>query len=495
MKLVNPSTLRQAAVVLTSAFLLATATPAIAQDYPPAVAQDYPPAASQDYPPPPSFSQPQLDNLVSRIALYPDPLLAQIFAAASFPDQIAEAARWANQYRNLHGDQLADAIYRSNLPFDPAVQALIPFPSVLEMMASDLNWTSALGNAVLADRLDVMESVQRMRRAAEQYGYLRSNDQMRVVNTGSAVEIVPVNPSLIYVPVYDPYVVYAAPRPGFFIGSAIGFGPCYSIGAFSGWGWGGGFNWYNHSVFLNRAVWGRTWYNRGVYVHNYGNWDRGAWRNGYSPRGFNMVNNRGSYRNENVYSNSRGYDRGAQGRYGQNAYSNYGGYNRGAAVAPNANYGRNAYANSGSYNRGAQPAPVAPSANYGRSYSNSGSYNRGAQPAPVAPSSNYGRSYSNSGGYNRGAQPAPVAPSANYGRSYSNSGSYSRPAQPAPAAPSNYGRGYSNSGNYNRGVQAAPSGNSGRSYSAPAPSQSRSFGGGGGGRGNEGGRSERGGRR
>src|SRR6476659_9404394 len=125
MKLVNPSRLRQAAVVLTTTFLLATAAPAMAQDYPP--------AASEDYPPPPSFSQPQLDNLVSRMALYPDPLLAQIFAAASFPDQIAEAARWANQYRNWHGDQLADAIYQSNPPFDPAVQALIPFPSVLEM--------------------------------------------------------------------------------------------------------------------------------------------------------------------------------------------------------------------------------------------------------------------------------------------------------------------------------------------------------------------------
>ncbi len=172
-----------------------------------------------------------------------------------------------------------------------------------------------------------------MRRAAEQYGYLRSNEQMRVMNTGAAVEIMPVNPSLIYVPVYDPYVVYAPPRPGFFLGAAIGFGPCYSIGAFSGWGWGGGFNWYNHAVFVNHEVWGRTWYNRGAYIHNYGNWDRGAWRNGYSPRNVTIVNNRTTYRNENVYSNYRGgngYNRGGQTSYGQSGYSNNGGrYNRG----------------------------------------------------------------------------------------------------------------------------------------------------------------------
>ena len=179
MKLVNKSKLMQAALVLASSVFLAT-VPALAQDYPPQQGQ-------QDYAPPPNFPPQQLDNLVSKIALYPDPLLAQIFAAASFPEQIPDAAGWANQYRNLRGNELADAMSQANLQFDPAVQALIPFPAVLDMMARDTNWTSELGNAVLADRSAVMDAVQRMRRSAQEYGYLRSNQQMRVVDNGGAV--------------------------------------------------------------------------------------------------------------------------------------------------------------------------------------------------------------------------------------------------------------------------------------------------------------------
>jgi hypothetical protein len=251
----------QAAAVLTTAFMLTAVRPALAQDYPP----------------PPSFSPQQLDNLVARIALYPDPLLAQVFAAASFPDQIPDAARRADQNRNLTGNQLADAMAQANLPFDPAVQAMIPFPSVLDMMAQDMNWTSALGNAVLSNRDQVMDAVQRMRRSAEQYGYLRNNAQMQVVNQGPDVAIYPVNPQFIYVPVYDPFIVFAPPRPGFFVGAAIGFGPCYPIGAFGFWGWGGGFNWYNHALIVNHAAWNRTWYNRGAYASN-----RGFERNPYS---------------------------------------------------------------------------------------------------------------------------------------------------------------------------------------------------------------------
>ncbi len=285
MKLVNTSKLMQAAMVLTGALLLTVTTPARAQNYPA-----------------PSFSSGQLDNLVSKIALYPDPLLAQVLAAASFPDQIPDAAGWANQHANVRGDQLADEIYRSNLQFDPAVQALLPFPSVLQTMANDMNWTSELGNAVLADQRQVMDAVQRMRRSAEEYGYLRNNQQVRVTDTGGAVEIAPADPELINVPVYDPYVVYAPPRPGFFVGGAIGFGPSFAIGAFGNWGWGGGFNWYNHVVVVNHAVWGRTWYNRDAYVHNYGNWDRGNSRNTYSN---NRVDFRGNETNRytNTYSN------------------------------------------------------------------------------------------------------------------------------------------------------------------------------------------------
>src|SRR5580700_3154170 len=88
---------------------------------------------------PPVMAPAQLDNLVSRIALYPDPLLAQVLAAATFPDQIPQAAGFADQNRGLTGDALANAIGQANLPFDPSVQSLIPFPTVLDMMAQDPN--------------------------------------------------------------------------------------------------------------------------------------------------------------------------------------------------------------------------------------------------------------------------------------------------------------------------------------------------------------------
>jgi hypothetical protein len=209
------------------------------------------------------------DSLVSRIALYPDPLLAQVLAAATFPDQIQDAARWADEHRGMRGDDLGNAIAGSNLPFDPSVQSLLPFPDVLDMMASDMNWTGQLGDAVLSQRPDVMDAVQRMRHQAESYGYLRSGPQMRVVDAGPAIEILPYDPAMIYVPVYDPYIVYAPPRPGFFIGGAIGFGFGFPIRAgFFAFGWGGGFNWYNHSVIVHNTVWNRTWVNRTVVNHN-----------------------------------------------------------------------------------------------------------------------------------------------------------------------------------------------------------------------------------
>jgi len=222
--------------------------------------------------PPPSYAPDQLDQMVSRIALYPDSLLAQVFAAATFPDQIPDAARWADQHHYLTGQDLANAIRDDQLPWDPSVQALLPFPSVLDMMASDINWTTDLGNAFLAQQPDVMDAVQRERRKARDFGYLRSNEQI-VVGGGPHITIAPVNPGFIVVPAYDPGIVFFAPRPGFFVGGAIRFGFGVSIGGFfRPWGWGlgwGRFDWGGHAVFINNARWGRTWINRGGYVHPY----------------------------------------------------------------------------------------------------------------------------------------------------------------------------------------------------------------------------------
>lgn len=222
--------------------------------------------------PPPMRSPGELDQMVARIALYPDPLVAQILAGATYPDQIPDAAKWADQHHYLNGRALSDAIQGDQLPWDPSVQALLPFPSVLEMMASDMNWTTDLGNAFLAQQGDVMDAVQRERRRARDYGYLRSNAQI-VVGAGPYITIMPADPGFVVVPYYDPRVVFFAPRPGLFVGGAIRFGFGASLGVFfRPWGWGAGFgrfDWDRHAVFIDNARWGRTWVNRGEYVHPY----------------------------------------------------------------------------------------------------------------------------------------------------------------------------------------------------------------------------------
>lgn len=241
----------------------------------------YPPQQGQ-YPagqyPPPQYAQPplmppqQLDQLVSRIALYPDGLLAQILTASTFSNQLPDAAGWANQHAYLHGDDVARAAQGDNLPFDPSVLGLLAFPQVLGMMASDMGWTQQLGNAVLEQRGDVMDAVQRMRQQAYNYGYLRSNqyEVVRPIGAGD-IEIAPVAPGAYYVPYYDPLVVYARPRPGFYAGTAIRFGPAITIGAaFAPFGWGGvGFGWREHTILVDNRPWARTWVNRGAYVHPY----------------------------------------------------------------------------------------------------------------------------------------------------------------------------------------------------------------------------------
>src|ERR1700676_1433723 len=217
-----------------------------------------------------SYPPGELDQLVSRIALYADPLLAQILAAATYPDQIPDAATWADQHHYLAGDELARAIEADHLPWDPSVQALLPFPSVLEMMASDMAWTNRLGDAVLAQHQDVMDAIQRMRQKAKDYGYLRSNAQI-IVSDGPYITILPADPSLICVPAYDPFIVFAPPPPGFFVGAAIQFGFGVRIGlAFRPWGWGTTrILWDSHAVIVNNVRWDRVWMNRARYIHPY----------------------------------------------------------------------------------------------------------------------------------------------------------------------------------------------------------------------------------
>ncbi len=218
------------------------------------------------------LNPPQLDQLVSRIALYPDPLLAQTLTASTFWAEIPEAQAWSNQHSNLTGDALAHAIQDDHLQWDPSVLGLIPFPSVLDIMGRDPAWTQQLGNAVLTQRPEVMDAVQRMRLQARNYGYLIPNGYVNVVDQGGYIEILPLNPTVLYVPYYDPMVVFARPRPGFVVGTSIRFGPAVTISAtFGAWGWwtGPAFFWPTHTIVIGGHPWERGWVNRGVYVHPY----------------------------------------------------------------------------------------------------------------------------------------------------------------------------------------------------------------------------------
>lgn len=216
----------------------------------------------------PAYAPQELDRIVSPIALYPDSLLGQILTAATFSPEIPDAARWSNQHHYVPAAALPAAIAADRLPWQPSVQALLPFPQVLDMMARDMPWTEEIGGAFLAAPGQVMDAVQRMRRRAYDYGYLRSNGRI-VVRSGPFIEIASLDPAFVPVPYYDPAVVFVAPRRGVFVGAAIRFGYGVRLGvAFAPWGWGTTrFAWGERRLVVNGAVWQRRWDNRIVYVH------------------------------------------------------------------------------------------------------------------------------------------------------------------------------------------------------------------------------------
>lgn len=247
-------------------------------------AQQYPapqyPAPQYPAAPAPAPQQPgnqpllapqQLDNLVAPIALYPDPLLGQVLAASTYPLEIVEAQQWLQQNSNLHGADLINAARQQN--WDPSVQALVAFPDLLAMLNRDVQWTTDLGNAFLAQQKDVMDAVQRMRVRAQQNGRLSSNSQETVTTQTqdgqSAVVIEPANPQTVYVPVYNPDYVWGPPVYGYYpplwyppVSFGIGFGPGIFLSAFfpgwlgfgwGGWGlgWGWGFGWFGGGLSVN----------------------------------------------------------------------------------------------------------------------------------------------------------------------------------------------------------------------------------------------------
>ena len=195
----------------------------------------------------------QLDSLVAPIALYPDPLLAQTLAASTYPLEIIQLYQWLDKNKNLKDKELADAVAKQ--PWDPSIQAMAGLPDVVKRLADDIAWTADLGNAFLAQQGDVMDAVQRMRKKAQDTGNLKSNQQIKVetkvVESQSVIVVEQADPQVIYVPSYNPTVVYGAPiypyppiyypPAGYYAaGMAISFGVGVAMGAMwgGGWGWG-----------------------------------------------------------------------------------------------------------------------------------------------------------------------------------------------------------------------------------------------------------------
>lgn len=208
----------------------------------------------------------QFDQLVAPIALYPDALVAQVLAASTFPDQIHQAASWMRQNPGLKGTELAEAVNAQ--AWDPSVKALTQFPSVLNNMDQNVSWTSALGTAYASQPTAVMDTVQVMRRRAQAAGHLRTTSQQTVVTQGDTVVIQPANPAVVYVPAYDPWLVYGAPLgaypgwvgvPGiYYAGPGLYWGIGFEVGLFAGYGWGWhhwGFDWHRHALMHDHAVW------------------------------------------------------------------------------------------------------------------------------------------------------------------------------------------------------------------------------------------------
>src|SRR5271165_4661965 len=224
----------------------------------------------------------QLQQLVAPIALYPDSLVAQILAASTFPEQVVVADRWVQAHPDLKGDALARAV--DPMQWDPSVKALTAFPSVLGNMDKNLSWTSTLGDAYYNQQQDVMDAVQVMRSKAEQAGNLKTTPQQTVTTQGSTIIIQPAAPDVVYVPAYDPWVVYGYPveawpgwypYPGiWYDGPSLWFGAGFGIGWYGGYGWGWrhwGFDWhgraviYNHNRYYSRS---NTFYNRNNYYRD-----------------------------------------------------------------------------------------------------------------------------------------------------------------------------------------------------------------------------------
>jgi len=280
--------------VMVAAAVLAVVIPVAAQDTPaPAPAAGPPPAA-----PPPAAPLPQelLDSLLAPIALYPDQLLTQVLMASTYPLEVVQAARFVKDNPNLKGPALDDAL--KDKSWDASVLSLTAFPQVLDMMNDKLDWTQRLGDAFLNDEAGVMRTVQSLRWKAQQAGNLQSTEQQQVVVQDKTIIIQPAQPQYVYVPVYNPTVIYGpwwapAYTPWFWYPPPIWGYPPYRVGVVSvgfywgpryavtvnNWGWCQP-NWHGGSVNINITK-NNVWVNRPQYAHYQTN---GSWNHNVEHR-------------------------------------------------------------------------------------------------------------------------------------------------------------------------------------------------------------------
>jgi hypothetical protein len=362
-----------------------------------------------------ALSPDQLNELVAPIALYPDSLVAQVLAAATYPTQIVDADRFVQSNQGAPPDQMAQMV--NGQSWDPSVKALTAFPSVLSNMDKNLDWTTQLGNAYYNQPQDVMNAVQALRQQAYQAGHLQSTPQLNVSYAPDDIVIAPANPAVVYVPYYDPWTYwgfrpwyrwYAPPPPaGFVVGMhfGFGFGVGVAVGAWSHWGWGWGhwgFAWGPHPyVAFNRV----TYVSRSVTVVNhgyYGRFDRNP-----AARDYNRQFARTAYARGYAAGAHNGYNRGEANGFNRGERN---GYNRGAANssnyrAPNNNYRapNNSYrpANNGQQNRGNENMNRGGQQNYNRPAQN---YSRPQNNGQNRPAQNYNRQENNNRG-NQGGHP------------------------------------------------------------------------------------------
>ncbi len=232
------------ALLATGLLVGAIGPSARAQNYTPSYAPAPPVMADQTSQP--AYSADQLDQMLGPIALYPDPLLSEVLAAATYPTDVAAAGQFL---QNNPSPSDADI---SAQQWDDSVKAIAHYPDVVQMMAGSMDWTEALGTAFANQPQDVMDSVQRLRAKAQAAGTLASTPQQDVVADAGAIQILPAQPDVIYVPQYDPGVVYATPG---YPGPWITFDTGWPVGLWFTLGW----DWHRH--FIDRdVVWGHDWH-------------------------------------------------------------------------------------------------------------------------------------------------------------------------------------------------------------------------------------------